>query len=83
MTFLMVFLIHRSQNKDAIAIQVKLNELIAAMEGASNRMVSAEDLSEKELQRLKGRYQALVDRTPGGPATRTGGSVEDIDIPEG
>lgn len=81
LTFLMVFLIQRSQNKDAIAIQIKLNELIAAMEGASNRMVSAEDLSEKELLRLKARYQALVDRTPGSPATRAAASVEDTDVP--
>ena len=49
-TFLMVFLIQRSQNKDAIAIQVKLDELLAAMEGASNRIVSAEDLSKEKLR---------------------------------
>jgi hypothetical protein len=53
-TFLMVFRIQRSQNKDAIATQVKLNEIVAAMEGASNRIVSVVDLSEGELQRLKG-----------------------------
>src|SRR3954464_14906488 len=48
-TFLMVFLIQRAQNKDALAIQLKLNELVAAMEGASNRLIDVEDLSEAEL----------------------------------
>jgi low affinity Fe/Cu permease len=60
-TFLLVFLIQRSQNKDALAIHVKLNEIIAALEGASKRVVAVEDLSEIELQRLKERYLQLVD----------------------
>jgi low affinity Fe/Cu permease len=60
-TFLLVFLIQRSQNKDALAIHVKLNEIIAAMEGASKGVVAVEDLSEIELQRLKERYLRLVD----------------------
>jgi len=81
-TFLMVFLIQRSQNKDAIATQVKLNEIVAAMEGASNRIVSVEDLSEGELQRLKGRYQTLVDRTSAGPADRAAVSIEETADPE-
>src|SRR4030095_9067386 len=51
-TFLMVFLIQRAQNKDALAIQLKLNELVAAIEGASNRMIDVEALSEKELHVL-------------------------------
>src|SRR4051812_17423530 len=45
-TFLMVFLIQRTQNKDSLAIQLKLNEVIAALRGASNRLVNIEDLSE-------------------------------------
>ena len=60
-TFLLVFLIQRSQNKDALAIHVKLNEIIAAMEGASKGVVAVEDLSESELQHLKARYQQLVN----------------------
>jgi low affinity Fe/Cu permease len=60
-TFLLVFLIQRSQNKDALAIHLKLNEIIAAMEGASKSVVNVEDLSETELQRLKEHYQRLVD----------------------
>src|SRR5688500_19144540 len=50
-TFLMVFLIQRAQNKDAIAIHLKLNEIVAAMEGASNRLIDVEDLSEAEIGR--------------------------------
>ncbi|WET68481.1 low affinity iron permease family protein [Sphingobacterium sp.] len=51
-TFLMVFLIQKSQNKDSKAIHLKLNELIASHEGTSNRMVSLEDFSEEELDQL-------------------------------
>lgn len=60
-TFLMVFLIQKSQNKDSKAIHLKLNELIAADKYASNRMVSIEDLSEKELDELRGYYSMLVE----------------------
>jgi low affinity Fe/Cu permease len=59
-TFLMVFLIQRSQNKDSIAIHLKLNELVAAVEGASNRLIDVEDLSEQELQALRTYYEKLV-----------------------
>ena len=58
-TFLMVFLIQRAQNKEALALQVKLNEIIAAMEGASNRLIDIEDLSEDEVQQLHDHYQQL------------------------
>jgi low affinity Fe/Cu permease len=61
-TFLMVFLIQRSQNKDSLAIQVKLNELIAATKGASNRLINIEDLTEEELEAVHDRYQKLVER---------------------
>ena len=61
-TFLMVFLIQRTQNKDGLAIQLKLNEIVAAMEGASNRLIDIEDLSEEELQVLHKHYQILVER---------------------
>ena len=59
-TFLMVFLIQRSQNKDSLALQLKLNELVAAVEGASNRLIDVEDLSEEELALLHKHYQRLV-----------------------
>ena len=60
-TFLMVFLIQRAQNKDAKAIQLKLNELVAAMEGASNRLIDVEDLDEAELETLHNFYAKLVE----------------------
>ncbi|MBW3520870.1 low affinity iron permease family protein [Chryseobacterium sp. NKUCC03_KSP] len=60
-TFLMVFLIQKSQNKDSKAIQIKLNELIAANEKASNRIVDIEDLTEKELDQLHCYYEKLAD----------------------
>jgi low affinity Fe/Cu permease len=59
-TLLMVFLIQRSQNKDALAVQLKLNELVAAMKGASNRLIDIEDLSEQELQVLHAHYRKLA-----------------------
>ena len=59
-TFLMVFLIQRAQNKDAMAIQLKLNELVAAIEGASNRLINVEDLSEEEVRILHNHYCELV-----------------------
>jgi low affinity Fe/Cu permease len=59
-TFLMVFLIQRVQNKEARAIHLKLNELVASPERASNRMIDAEDLSEEELRLLSRYYQELV-----------------------
>jgi len=62
-TFLMVFLIQKSQNKDSKAIQLKLNELIAASRHASNRMVDIEDLTESELDVLRKYYQKLSDIT--------------------
>jgi low affinity Fe/Cu permease len=60
-TFLMVFLIQRTQNRDSLAVQLKLNEIVAAMEGASNRLISVEDLSDKELEVLHKHYQKLVE----------------------
>ncbi|MBE7176620.1 MAG: low affinity iron permease family protein [Mucilaginibacter polytrichastri] len=59
-TFLMVFLIQKSQNKDSKAIQLKLNELLAANERTSNRMVDIEDLSEAELDQLHKFYAHLA-----------------------
>jgi low affinity Fe/Cu permease len=60
-TFLMVFVIQQSQNKDSLAIQLKLNELIAAEERASNRLIVVEDLSQDELEILKKFYVRLSD----------------------
>ena len=58
-TFLMVFIIQQSQNKDVVAVHLKLNELIAATKGASNRLIDVEDLTPKELDTLKNFYIKL------------------------
>ena len=60
-TFLMVFLIQRTQNKDGMAIQLKLNEVVAAIEGASNRLIDVEDLTERELRVLHEHFQRLAE----------------------
>jgi low affinity Fe/Cu permease len=60
-TFLMVFIIQQSQNKDTMAIQLKLNELIAATKGASNHLIDVEDLTEKELETIKKFYIKLSE----------------------
>jgi low affinity Fe/Cu permease len=59
-TFLMVFLIQRSQNKDALALHLKLNEIVAALEGASNSLIDVEDLTEDEIKTLHTFYQRLA-----------------------
>jgi low affinity Fe/Cu permease len=59
-TFLMVFVIQHAQNKDTRAMQLKLNEIIAALEGASNRLIDVEDLSDAELRILHERYRRLA-----------------------
>jgi low affinity Fe/Cu permease len=60
-TFLMVFLIQRSQNKDAVAIHLKLDELVAAVHGASNRLIDVEGLTERELGVLQKHYHELAN----------------------
>jgi low affinity Fe/Cu permease len=60
-TFLMVFLIQRTQNKDTQAVHLKLNELVAALKGASNRLVDVEDLTEEELGVLHEHYRKLAE----------------------
>src|SRR5437868_3098340 len=59
-TFLMVFLIQNSQNRDAEAIQIKLDELIRAIDGAQNSMLDLEELEEEELERIHARYTKLA-----------------------
>jgi len=60
-TFLMVFIIQQSQNKDTVAIHLKLNELIASHDRASNRLVDIEDLTEEELEKIKKFYVKISD----------------------
>lgn len=60
-TFLMVFLIQKTQNKDSLAIQIKLNELVAAHKYASNHMVDVEDMTEEELEIIEKYYAKLAE----------------------
>lgn len=62
-TFLMVFIIQKSQNKDSKSVQLKLNELIAANKLASNRLIVVEDLTEEELDTLHSYYTRLAEET--------------------
>jgi low affinity Fe/Cu permease len=78
-TFLMVFLIQRSQNKDSLAIQLKLNELVAAMAGASNRLIDCEDMSEAELRALHRHYSALVEMARNDGSLTMSHSVEEAE----
>jgi low affinity Fe/Cu permease len=61
-TFLMVFLIQSTQNRDAEAVQVKLDELIRAVEGAHVTLMNIEELDEAELERLRVNYARLAER---------------------
>jgi len=60
-TFLMVFLIQHTQNKDSLAIHLKLNELISATKGASNHLIDSEDFSRKELEIIRHYYTKLSE----------------------
>src|ERR1700738_2976551 len=78
-TFLMVFLIQRSQNKDSLAIQLKLNELVAAMQGASNRLISVEDLSEQELGGRPIHFQRLAEMASHDERVNESHSIEEAE----
>jgi low affinity Fe/Cu permease len=76
-TFLMVFLIQRTQNKESLAVQLKLNELVAAVQGASNRLIDVEDLTEEELRTLHRHYAKLVAMSRGDTSLTASHSVEE------
>lgn len=76
-TFLMVFLIQKAQNKDSMSVQLKLNELIAATKGASNRLVSVENLTEEELIVLQQHFQTMAELTRQASDLRQSHSVEE------
>ena len=61
-TFLMVFLIQNTQNRDAEAIQVKLDELIRAMQGAHTALLDLEELEDEELDRIRANYEQIAER---------------------
>lgn len=71
-TFLMVFLIQQSQNKDSVAVHLKLNELLASQKSANNRLIGIEDASEEDLRRIAQTYLQLAEEA----RHRDGGSVE-------
>jgi low affinity Fe/Cu permease len=82
-TLLMVFLIQRSQNKDSKAVQLKLNELLAAQRGASNRLINAEDLSEAEIRALHQRFSKLAEQLAASGDHGAARSVEDAERADG
>ena len=79
-TFLMVFLIQRAQNKDALALHLKLNEIVAAIQGASNRLIDVEGLSEAELHVLQGHYKKLVAMAKHDIDLKQSHSIEEAEV---
>ena len=75
-TFLMIFLVQRTQTKDALAIHLKLNEIVAALKGASNRLIDVEELCEADVQALHERYQALKKKAERGKDVTRSLSIE-------
>jgi len=76
-TFLMVFLIQRSQNNDSRAVHLKLNEIVSALEGASSRLVNVEDLSEDELKVLHHYYQRIAELAKKDSSLKESHSIEE------
>ncbi|MEO5684883.1 MAG: low affinity iron permease family protein [Chitinophagaceae bacterium] len=76
-TFLMVFLIQKAQNKDSLAIQLKLNELVAAHEFASNRLVDVENIPEEELKVIQKYYTHLSTLTKKDESLRVSHSIDE------
>jgi low affinity Fe/Cu permease len=79
-TFLMVFLIQHAQNKDTRAMELKLNELVAVIEGASNRLIDVEELSEEELDVLQDHYRKLVAMAKRDASLGRSHSIEEAEI---
>jgi low affinity Fe/Cu permease len=79
-TFLMVFLIQRSQNKDSLAVHLKLNEIVAAIEGSSNRLIDVESLTEQELKVLHRHYSRLAEMAKRDATLTESHSVEEAEL---
>jgi low affinity Fe/Cu permease len=77
-TFLMVFLIQKTQNRDSAAVQVKLDQLIRAMNGAHNALLDLEELSEEELELIRAKYENLATLA----RSRLSQGEHDMDSPE-
>ncbi|HET7451929.1 MAG TPA: low affinity iron permease family protein [Thermoanaerobaculia bacterium] len=76
-TFLMVFLIQRSQNNDSRAVHLKLNEIVAALEGASSRLVNVEDLNEDDLKVLHRYYERIAELAKQDSSLKESHSIEE------
>ena len=80
-TFLMVFLIQQSQNKDSVAIHLKLNELLAAHREASNRMIGIESMCEQDLRELAEFYSGLAERAKASGPHKEAHSIDEEGMP--
>ena len=78
-TFLMVFLIQRAQNKESKAVQLKLNEIVAAVQGASNRLIDVENLSEDEIARLQEHFAKISEIAKKEGDVRASHSIEEAE----
>ncbi|WP_428849634.1 low affinity iron permease family protein [Imbroritus primus] len=78
-TFLMVFLIQQSQNKDSVAVHLKLNELLASHRAASNHLISIEELDEDELRQLSDYYRHLADLADREGGVKRSHSIDEAD----
>lgn len=78
-TFLMVFLIQKAQNKDSLAIQLKLNELVASHEFSSNRLVDIESMTEDEMKVVQKYYRSLSELSKGEEKLQTSHSIEEAE----
>ncbi|HEY0592802.1 MAG TPA: low affinity iron permease family protein [Thermoanaerobaculia bacterium] len=78
-TFLMVFLIQRSQNRDSLAVQLKLNEIVAAIDGASNRLIDVETLTEPELRVIRKHFQRLAEMAEAESSPTSSHSIEEAE----
>ena len=77
-TFLMVFLIQKTQNRDTRAVHLKLNELIGAVEGASNRLINVENLDDETMHRFFHRFQVLAEMIREEGKTTHSRSIEEV-----
>ena len=80
-TFLMVFLIQQSQNKDSVALHLKLNELIASNRNASNRMIGIEELDEQDLHDVAQFYARLAERAKAAGPNKEAHSIDEEGMP--
>jgi low affinity Fe/Cu permease len=80
-TFLMVFLIQQSQNKDSVAMHLKLNELLASSRNASNRMIGIEDLDEQDLRDVAQFYARLSERAKSAGENKEAHSIDEEGMP--